>query len=253
MSTMIEQPITMGSIIKNSIHFYGSTLRKINPILIIFAILMPCAKFVVAKIYNTSDLYTYVTQYATHIEAITIINIGILVFIITLFLNSSMIYLTGKNIKNETIGVGQSLQKALNKLVVIICSQITLALTIVALALICFLIGKLTVVGAGLLILSLLLIIIMVRMNFFIPSILFDNAGIFQSLRESYKITIHYWWRTFALTIIAGLPHVPFIMAQHFVVPSVAIILQIIDMVLVTPFTYNILLLQFFDLKVRHR
>lgn len=252
MATTGEQPITAGTILKKSINLYISTFNKVLPILILFSLLLPFTKFIMVKLVHNPDLFAYIEQSPDHKGIITIACIGIVFFIINLFLNSSMIYLVGKHIRNETITTFQALQKALSKLITVVFSHIILALLIATLAIICYFLGKLTIVAVGLLILSIILVIIMVRFNFFIPAILFDNAAILRSLSESYKLTMSYWWRTFALTIIAGLPNVPFIMAQHFVTQPIAILLQIVDIIIVYPFTYNILLLQFFDLKVRH-
>ena len=187
-----------------------------------------------------------------HAKLISLVCIGTLFFIITLYLTANMIYLVGKNIKNEPASISQALQIVINKFFTVICAQILILLIIIALALMCFLIGKLTIAAAGFLILTLLIVILMVRFNFFIPLILFDNTAIAQSIVQSYKLTISYWWRTFALTVVAALANVPFIMAQHFVPQNISILLQVIDIIIVYPFTYNILLLQFYDLKARH-
>ncbi len=251
MSTMIEQPISAGTILKKSVNLYTSTFSKILPILIIFALFLPFTKLIISNIYNSTGVYSQ-DHLTSNIDLLKIVSIGVLFSLLTLFLNSSMIYLSSKHIKNETITLFQGLKKAFNKLFTIACSYIVLVLTIILIGAICYFFGKMTIDAIGLLILSILLVIIMIRMNFFLPAILWDNAGILSSLSESYKLTIKYWWRTFGLTLVAGLPHVPFIMAQHFVAPQIAILLQILDIIIVTPFTYNLLLLQFFDLKVRH-
>jgi hypothetical protein len=89
--------------------------------------------------------------------------------------------------QGEPLGFGESVRKVLPQLFTII------------LAAICFAIA----VGVGLVLLVIPGVILMVSLYLFLPAILLDGKGAFDSLTHSHSLVWGNWWRTMAIVTIA--------------------------------------------------
>lgn len=251
MATMMNKPLSIGTIIKKSFNFYSLSFNRLLPFTISLAIFVPFYSLGISKINATASWADIATDPFNNPNLFRTVLCGILFFVVTLIIKCNMIETVGKIVQNENTSALQSLRTVFMKFVTIICSQIVLLAIIAVLSLLCYFIGKMSLTAIGIALFILCTIYLLVRFNFYIPLILFANTGIVNALTKSYHLTLNFWWRTFLLTALAALIHTPFIMASHLVSPSIGFILQFIETLVVLPLTLNILLFQFYDLELR--
>lgn len=251
MATVMNKPLSIGEIIKKSFSLYTSSFNRLLPFTISLAIFVPFYSLAITKINATASWADIAIDPFNNPNLFRTVVCGIFFVIVTLIIKCNMIETVGKTLQNEQTSAIQSLRTVFSKSVTIICSQIVLLVTLALLSVLCYFIGKMSLMSIGISLFILVTIYLLVRFNFYIPLILFANKGIVPSLTKSYHITLNFWWRTFLLTALAALIHTPFIMAGHLVSPSVGFILQFIETLVVLPLTLNILLFQFYDLELR--
>ncbi len=253
MAATINKPLSIGEILKKSVNLYVASFNHLLPFTIALAIFVPFYSLGIAKINATASLTDLATDPFNNPNLFKIVIFGILFFLVTLIIKCNMIATVGKTLQNEYISALQSVRKVFYKFITIICSQILLIITIALLSLVCYFIGKISYIPIGIALFVPCTIYLLVRFNFYIPLILFANTNIIPALTKSYHLTLNFWWRTFLLTALAALIHTPFIMASHLVSPAIGFILQFIETLVVLPLTLNILLLQFYDLRIRQK
>lgn len=251
MTTLINKPLSTGAILKQSIKLYLSSFNVLLPFTIALAIFVPFGELAIARFTTSPDLSLIETGVIANSHLIQFIAYSIPFFIVTLFLNSNMIYMTGKHVSNEIPSIKQSIITVLDNFITIICAHVIILAMILLILLFSYFIGKFTLTDIGIGFGIVLSVALLVRFTFFIPLILFTRTTIIPSIIDSYQLTRSFWWRTFLFTIIAALLHTPFIMARHLVPQTTGFILQFVETILVLPLSVNILMLQFFDLRGR--
>jgi len=100
-------------------------------------------------------------------------------------------------------------------------------------------------------------IFLSIMFMFYLPLILFDNTGVVDSIKGSFKLVWGSWWFTFAVIF---LPTLIFVLVTSIISlifgKNVAYWSAIVDIVLVTvftPFIQSIILVQFNNLKLRQK
>lgn len=235
------QPKTASQIIRESINNYSLVFKKIFLVTTVFSLF-----FTIPNYYSSYFINTYGKSHKGNVLLYVL-----LILILTSLFNGVMVYLTGKTIQREIVTLYEAIQRTFQRFLTIIGSQILYIFIFLVIGAIGILISKFSLVLLGILLFLIFGVMLVVRLYFILPLIMFDNTNMLQSLSQSYQLTIHYWWRTLFLIFIAGLPYIPFMIVEFFLPKIGQSILVIIQTILVLPFSISLLYLQYHDLKTR--
>lgn len=241
MQGLSSQPQTVRQILGQSFAVYISVIKKLALVATIFSLLLTTVNYYSTPFFNT---------HSETFKGGMLLYIFILLVISSLF-TSVMVYLAGKTIAQEPITLVDAITRSIHKILTIVGTQILYIFIFLVIGAISILIAKFSLALLGILVFLILSVILLIRLYFIIPLIMFNNTNIIQSLTHSYQLTIGYWWRTLFLIIIGSLPYIPFIIINHFLPKMGANIVDIIQTIVVLPFSISILFLQFHDLTLR--
>lgn len=253
MSISINQPMTIENILSKSVELYTSVFKKIFPFTIILGIL-----FSIPNLYYSLSVNSEQFNANTNANLFTLsksIIFGLVLALALSLLNGSMIYAIGKIVANETASFKNALQKSFSKLHILIGTQLLFFVFILILAAFSILIAKFSLMAFGIAFFVLITLIMIIRFCFYIPLIIFDNAGPISAMSKSYHITVGFWWRTLLLSFLASLPHLVFVvidMPLNLLSKYIVDVMNIIESVVTLPFSLTVLYLQYLDLKNRN-
>ncbi len=107
-------------------------------------------------------------------------------------------------------------------------------------------------------------VVLVVSLQFFTPLILFDNAGVLNSLQSSHRLVWGNWWRTAAVLMLSLLiivlismmssTIVEVLLGTIFAQDQINLLMQLTYLIvdkLLSPLFFGIILLQYYDLKRR--
>lgn len=244
MFSLPEQPVGIGKILDSGIKLFSASFKKVFPLAVVISLVST-----VLAIYYLNNMpqmgeSSSPEQMATFRAALPMIGMAWSIMVIVgILLMGAIVYRIGNTAMGRTDTMGEALGVGFKKFIPLLFAILLYTLAMMF--------GMLLLIIPG--------VYLMLSLSFYLYYLVNEDAGIFASLKQSYRLIKGNWWRTatvymapllIMIAVIGGISLVTHTMLRDFSKDTVQIVSGVVNSVLY-PLIYSIGYVQFNDLKLR--